>query len=295
MRGKIKPPKAWVIAAFLGPIVIWYAYVAIVPIFTATYYSLFNWKGGQSMSFVGLKNYAQLMADNEFWRSAKNNLIIVLLCTAGQVGIALLISFALVSRNLRFKELHRTIIFFPVVVSALVIGFIWSIMYNSSVGLINRMLTAMGLERWIQLWLDDPRIVIYTVSLPAVLQYVGLYMIMFMGAIHSIPDDIYESAYLDGASEWQKSMHITLPMIYPTFKVAVMICVSGTMKIFDHILVMTNGGPGKASQVLALYAYNVSFDKMKLSYGSTIAMATLVMSFILTVASRTLLGGKRYE
>jgi raffinose/stachyose/melibiose transport system permease protein len=118
---------------------------------------------------------------------------------------------------------------------------------------------------------------------------------MFMGAIKSIPSEILECAGLDGCNDFQKSIHITLPLIYDTFKVAVMICVSGTMKTFDHIFVMTRGGPGKSSQVLALYGYNISFDRMKISYGSTIAIGILILSFILTFLSREALGGKKYE
>jgi len=221
--------------------------------------------------------------------------VIVILCTVGQVGGGLIVSFLLVSRGLKFKEFHRTVIFFPVVVPALVIGFIWSLMYNKDYGLVNWFLTFIGCEKLIIPWLDNPSYVVFTVSIPVILQYIGLYMVMFMGAIKSIPEEVYECANLDGCNEIQKSFYITLPMIYSTFKVAVMICVSGTMKIFDHILVLTNGGPGKSSQVLALYAYNMSFDRMKLSYGSTIAIGILILSFAITLSSRAVLGGKRYE
>ena len=295
MRRTLPKPKRAVFILFLTPIIVIYLLNAVLPILISIFYSFFNWTGGRTMKFTGLDNYLDLARDFEFWRSAYNNLIIVILCTVGQVGLALVVSFLLISRSLKFKELHRTVIFFPVTVSALVIGFIWSLMYNKDYGLINFFFRLFRLERFILPWLDDPAYILITASLPVVLQYIGLYMIMFMGAIKSIPEEILECAGLDGCSDFQRSIHITLPMIYDTFKVAVMICVSGTMKIFDHILVLTNGGPGKSSQVLALYAYKISFDRMKLSYGAAISMGILVLSMLLTLGSRKLLGGRRYE
>jgi raffinose/stachyose/melibiose transport system permease protein len=268
---------------------------AVMPILISFYCGFFNWTGGKTMKFIGLANYIDLVRDTEFWLSARNNLVIVILNTIGQVGLALVVSFLLISRTLKLKEFHRTVIFFPVTVSALVIGFIWSLMYNKDYGLVNFFLRLFGLERLILPWLDDPSYILITASIPVILQYIGLYMIMFMGAIKSIPEEILECAGLDGCNDFQRSIHITLPMIYDTFKVGVMVCVSGTMKIFDHILVLTNGGPGKSSQVLALYGYKISFDRMKLSYGATISIGILVLSVILTLGSRKLLGGKQYE
>lgn len=295
MSKKLPNPKPTTFLLFLGPVLALFLFIAVLPILVSFYYSLFDWNGGKQMSLIGLGNYQELIRDREFWLSVWNNIIIVALCTVGQVGLGLIVSFALVSRGLKFKEFHRTAIFFPVVVSAIVIGFIWSLMYNKNYGLINWFLNSLGLQRLIIPWLDDQRYILLTVSIPIILQFVGLYMIMFMGAIKSIPDEIYECANLDGCNEIQKSLYITLPMIYSTFKVAVMICVSGTMKVFDHILVLTNGGPGKSSQVVALYSYNIAFDRMRLGYSSTIAIGILVISFIITLSSRRALGGEKYE
>jgi raffinose/stachyose/melibiose transport system permease protein len=295
MRRTLAKPKRYVFVLFLTPILVIYLLNAVFPIFLSIYYSFFNWTGGLNMNFVGGENYVTLAQDSEFWKSAYNNLIIVIICTIGQVGLALIVSFLLISRTLKFKEFHRTVIFFPVTVSALVIGFIWSLMYNKDYGLVNYFLHLLGLQKLILPWLDDPSYILITASIPVVLQYIGLYMIMFMGAIKGIPEEILECAELDGCNDAQRSLHITLPMIYDTIKVAVMVCVSGTMKIFDHILVLTNGGPGKSSQVLALYGYKISFDRMKLSYGATISIGILILSMALTLGTRKMLGGKQYE
>ena len=295
MTRKLQKPKPYVFWLFLAPIVAVFFIHAVFPIVVSVYYSFTDWSGRVNYNYIGFQNYINLVQDPEFWNAARNNLVIVLLCTVGQVGLGLLISFLLVSEKLKFKEFHRTVIFFPVTVSALVIGFIWSLMYNRDFGLINFFMRLLGLERFILPWLDNPSYILITASIPVMLQFVGLYMIMFMGAIKGIPDEVLESANLDGCTDTQRSLFIILPMIYSTFKVAIMICVSGTMRIFDHILVMTNGGPGRSSQVLALYAYRISFDRLWIGYGSTIAIAILLLSLILTMSARAALGGKRYE
>jgi raffinose/stachyose/melibiose transport system permease protein len=297
MRRTISKPKKWVFLAVLGPILAIYLLNTVMPILLAFWYSFFNWTGGRHMRFVGGQNYLNLITDAQFWQAAGNNIIIVIICTVGQVGLALVVSFLLISRTLKFKEFHRTVIFFPVTVSALVIGFIWSLMYNKDYGLLNWTLKHLGLSKLILPWLDNPSYILITVSIPVVLQFIGLYMIMFMGAIQGIPKEVLECAEIDGCNDWQRSIHITLPMIFPTFIVAVMICVSGTMKIFDHILVLTNGGPGRSSMVLALYAYKISFDRMYLSYGSCIAIGILILSLIITGSVTLALGkkGQQYE
>jgi len=287
-------PKPYVFWLFLAPIILIFFLNAIFPIFISIYYSTTDWAARVTYNYIGFQNYVELATDMQFWNSARNNLIIVALCVVGQVGIALIISFLLVSKKLRLKEFHRTVIFFPVTVSALVIGFIWSIMYNSRVGLVNFFMRLLGLENFILPWLDDPSYILITASIPVMLQFVGLYMIMFMGAIKGIPDEVLECASLDGCNDRQRSFYIILPMIYSTFKVAIMICVAGTMRIFEHIMVLTNGGPGTSSQVLALYAYRISFDRMRLGYGSTVAIGILILSLALTMSSRALLGGKKY-
>jgi raffinose/stachyose/melibiose transport system permease protein len=229
MRRTLPKPNPFVFLLFLAPILVIYLANVALPIFISVFYSFFDWTGGRNMNFIGFGNYLDLAKDTEFWQSAYNNLIIVILCTVGQVGFALIVSFLLISRTLKFKEFHRTVIFFPVTVSALVIGFIWSLMYNKDYGLINFFLRLLRLERFILPWLDNPDYILITASIPVVLQYIGLYMIMFMGAIKSIPDEILECAELDGCNDLQRSVSITLPMIYDTFKVAVMVCVSGTI------------------------------------------------------------------
>ncbi|ADQ39782.1 binding-protein-dependent transport systems inner membrane component [Caldicellulosiruptor acetigenus I77R1B] len=290
-RGLFKP-KSRVFIGYLALPVAWYVFVVVMPLILALRYSLYDWSGGPRMRFVGLSNYAELIKDTDFWLSFKNNVIITLLCIVGQIGIAFVLAALMTTRVLKFKEFHRTVIFLPVVLSAVVIGFIWTLMYNQQIGILNWVLRAIGLESLIKPWLDDPKIVIYSVSVPLIWQYIGFYLVILMASLQSIPKEIFEAAEIDGADGFKRTIYIILPLLADTLKVSVMLCIAGNMKVFDHIYVMTGGGPGKSSMVMAQYAYNNSFIMFKLGYGSTISVGILILSLAIILLSRKLMGGK---
>lgn len=133
--------------------------------------------------------------------------------------------------------------------SALVVGYVWRFIYNSNYGLLNMFLNFIGKPEWIRLWLDDQSIVLRSVSVPVVWQYIGLYMVILMSAISAIPQDIFECAEIDGATGFKKSIYITLPMIWNSLKVCIILCAGGTMKIYDHLVALTNGGAGKSIRI----------------------------------------------
>lgn len=247
------------------------------------------------MEFAGFGNYAQLATDGRFWFSFRNNMIITLLSIVGQIGIAFALAIVLQAKWVRFREFHRTVLFLPVVLPSVVVGFIWNLIYSTDYGILNALLRAIGLEGWIRPWLDSPDIVIFSVTVPIIWQWVGLYLIIFMAAIQNIPAEIYESAEIDGATGWRKVVSITLPMMQDTMKVAVMLCIAGNMKIFDNIFVMTGGGPGNSSTVMAQYAYNISFSQFKLGYGSAISIGMIIISLLLIGLSRRMMGGRSVE
>lgn len=270
-------------------------FVVIVPLIISVYFSFFKWSGGLNKSFIGLHNYVQLLQDGKFWFSFRNNVIITLLSIVGQLGIAFAIAAVLQSRWIRFREFHRTVLFLPVVLPAVVVGFIWNLIYSQQYGILNGLLRGLHLEEWIRPWLDNPQIVIYSVTVPIVWQWIGLYLIIFMAALQNIPAEIYEAAEIDGATGLKKVGYITFPLLYNTLKVAVMLCISGNMKIFDSIYVMTGGGPGISSTVMAQYAYTTSFGQFNFGYGSAISVGMIIISLGLILLSRRLMGGRAFE
>jgi raffinose/stachyose/melibiose transport system permease protein len=295
MKNALTRPKGWVIAAFLFPAVAIYLFVVMLPMLNSFRYSLYNWTGGPLTDFIGLQNYSTLWNDEDFWKSVKNTLVFTVITVIGQVGLGYMFAVMLISKILKMKEFHRVVIFFPVIVSAVVVGFVWTMIYNKDLGLLNWLLESLHLDFLIRPWLDDPDLVLYTVSVPLIWQYIGLFMVIFMSSLLSIPTEVLEAAEMDGSSGFKKFIFIITPMMYSTIKVAIMLCIAGNMKAFDHVFVMTGGGPGDSSMLMAQYAYNVSFSRLDLGYGSTISVGMLLLSLVAIILSRVLMGGKRYE
>ncbi len=295
MDNKVLRPKKSMFVLLLGPGIAWYVFAVIVPLLGSLRYSFFSFKGMRADKFAGLANYAELVNDLLFWNSLKNNMIITVLCVIGQIGLALIFATMLNSRMAKLKNLHRAVLFFPGVLSMVIVGFIWTIMYNNDYGLINFFLRALRLDFLILPWLDDPRYVIYFVSIPIIWQYIGYYMVIIMAGMSSISGEVYEMAKIDGVNGWKELIYITIPLIKNTIIVCLMLCISGNMQVFDHIFVMTMGGPGTSSAVMALYGYSKTFTQVRIDYGNTISIGILLTSLILILITRRIIGGRKVE
>lgn len=267
-----------------------YIFIMIIPMFVALGYSFFQWSGGPDKQFIGIHNYISLFQDSIFWTSFKNTVIFTILMLAGQVGIAFIFTLLFTMKWMKFTELHRRVMYFPSIIAPVVIGLIWQMIYNNNYGLLNRILSGIGLEGWVRPWLDDPEIALFSASVPVIWQFVGYYLILLMGAVATIPKDVLEVAEIDGATGFKRSLYITIPLIWDTLKICLMICLAGSFKAFDHIMVMTGGGPGRTTTVLSLYNYDMSFIQMKLGYASAMAVVILTVSMTLTVGLRLLMG-----
>lgn len=257
-----------------------YIFAVFIPLLTAAFYSLFEWKGGPNKTFIGVANYIALIKDEIFWLSFSHNLYLILLCVIGQVGIAFIFVMMINTRFVKLKGIHRTFGFFPSTIAAVYVGFIWIMVYDSRRGLLNFFLESIGRKDLTQVWLNNPNLVMTLVAIPLIWQYIGYYMLILLSATSAIDKEIYESAELDGASSLQKSIYIVLPMIKNTIFVCLVLCVSGNMKAFDNIYVMTAGGPGNNSMVMAMYGYKISFSQGNMGYGSAISVGIFVLGLL---------------
>jgi raffinose/stachyose/melibiose transport system permease protein len=282
------------VAIFVLPGMALFAFSIIVPAAVALWYSLNDWASLTMPKWIGLANFNDLVHDKLFWLSLWNNLKLALYTLVGQVGIGYVMAFLLASRLVAYRNFFRTVMFFPVMVSTVVLSFLWTLVYSNDYGMLNVVLRAVGLGGWATAWLSDPHLVVGALAVPLVWQWFGFYMVIFMGALGTIPKEITESAELDGAVGFKKAWYISIPLTYDAVVVAVLLCLSGIMKMFDTVLVMTDGGPGNSSMVLALYAYRVSFRNINLGYGNAIAVGIVIVSFAITFLARGVLGGKRY-
>lgn len=287
-----KKQRVWIYALILIPF-LYFVCVMIYPLLVSVYYSLTKWKGIGDPKFVGLDNYAAMFRSSDFWLVTKNTLFLSVVCTIGQVGIALIIAFLMTLRRLRFKTFHRAVIFFPVVMAPLVVGYVWRFIYNSNYGLLNAFLRGIGHPEWIRFWLDDQNIVLRMVSIPVIWQYIGLYMIILMSAISAIPQEVFECAEIDGATGFKKSVYITLPMVWDSLKVCIILCAGGTMKIYDHLVALTNGGPGRATESLAMYCYEFTFRFGNFGTGSAIAVTILILALGISGLIQLLMGRRK--
>ncbi|MBO5192505.1 MAG: sugar ABC transporter permease [Bacteroides sp.] len=253
-------------------------------------YSFFEWKGGPVKTFNGITNYITLFNDSTFWMSFKHNIFLVLVCIVGQIGIAFIFVLMIQSKLVKCKGIHRTFGFFPSTVAAVSIGFIWKMIYDYNRGLINWFLEAIGRDDLKKVWLNEPDLVMLLVAIPLVWQWIGYYMVILLSAISAIDTEIFEVAELDGANGIQRAIYIVLPLVKNTILVCITLCIAGNMKAFDNIYVMTAGGPGYSSMVMAMYGYQVSFQQNNMGYGSAISVAIFVLSLLVIGGSQWLIG-----
>lgn len=287
MLSAIKPSKKTVFMYLLIPVAM-FVFTVFVPLMTALVYSFFEWKGGPQKTFTGLANYIKLFGDGTFWESFGHNIYLVVACLIGQVGIAFVLVLMVNSKLVKFKTMHRTFGFFPSTIAAVCIGLIWNMIYHNKYGLINWFLELIGRKDLCQVWLNNSKLVMLLVSIPLIWQYIGYYMVIILSAVSSIDTEIFESAQIDGANGVQTALHITLPLIKNTMLVCMTLCIAGNMKAFDNIFVMTKGGPGTASMVMAMYGYQISFNQSNMGYGSCISVAIFVLSLLVIGGSQGL-------
>jgi len=276
------------ITVALLPAFVLYAFFVIIPVFWSAYYGFFDWKGIGAAKFIGFENYAEVIKDPIFWKSFKNNMLIVAASVFGQVPIALVLAIVLL-KNTLFQRMIRASIFMPMVLSSVVVGIIWGYIYHPQIGILNFLLENMGLASWKKAWLSDPKISMYAIMVPIIWNYIGPYMIMFIAALQNISPEIDDASQIDGVGPVRKLFVIILPMIWDTIKVAVILCISGSLKAFDLIYVMTGGGPAHSTELLASYMYNNTFNVFRYGYGSAVSTAIIILSLALIVGSQYLM------
>jgi len=184
--------RGFIVAALL-PAAVLYSFFVIIPLVWSAYYGFFDWKGMGEAKWLGFDNYAEVIRDPLFWHSFKNNMIIVAASILGQVPIAFALALVL-RKNSWFRKFVRTAVFMPMVLSSVVVGMIWGYVYHPQIGILNFVLEQLGLGAWEREWLSDPKIAMYSLSVPIIWNYIGPFLIMFIAALQNIPDEINDAA-----------------------------------------------------------------------------------------------------
>lgn len=275
------------IILFLLPALILFVGIVIVPIIMSSYYSLHDWNGLTEMKFIGLDNYIELFTNEAigFPQALLNAVYYALLSVFIQLPFSLLLAL-LLAKGRRGSRFFLSVYFIPVLMSTVVIGQLWLKIYNPDYGILNVALNSLGLESMAHVWLGDRNVALISVFIPTMWQYTGYHMLLMYAGIQSVPPEIKEAALIDGASEWQINRRIVIPMIKPVLKVCVIISVTGSLKVFDLIYILTNGGPAHATEVPSTLMVSMLFLRNRYGFGSAIAVLLIFLCFIMAIVVR---------
>lgn len=287
---KAQPLPVLFVCISVLPAVILTLMFTIWPTLQALYLSFTNATSlGLNNKFVGLDNYIYMFHDKSFIQALKNTAKLMAVVPVITIFCSLVLAFVLNQCKLKEMVLYRTIFYFPNIVSLTVVGIIWSFVFHPNVGIVNKILGAVGLESLQRSWLGDSKTALWCIAFTLLWQAAGYYMVMHIAAMDGISPEIYESATLDGASAWRKLVSITMPLMKDIIGITFVLALSGTINLsFVLSQVMTGGGPNGASSVLLQYMYTQGFVNGNFGYAMAITVFTLAISVALSMLSRKL-------
>lgn len=287
---KAQPLPVLFICISVLPAVILTLMFTIWPTVQALYLSFTNATSlGLNNKFVGLDNYIYMFHDKSFIQALKNTAKLMAVVPVITIFCSLVLAFVLNQCKLKEMVLYRTLFYFPNIVSLTVVGIIWSFVFHPNVGIVNKILGAVGLESLQRSWLGDSKTALWCIAFTLLWQAAGYYMVMHIAAMDGISPEIYESATLDGASAWRKLISITMPLMKDIIGITFVLALSGTINLsFVLSQVMTGGGPNGASSVLLQYMYTQGFVNGNFGYAMAITVFTLTISVALSMLSRKL-------
>ena len=256
--------------ALVSPYLLYLAVFVAFPVGFSVWLTFHKWNIIGEPVAVGFDNYARLAQDRLFWRSIGNTLKFLLLHIPSQIAVALGLA-VLLDRPLRARALFRGAYFLPVIVSGVVVTILWQQLLATDGGLLNRLLTSVGLGR--VGWLIDPDVAMYAIAVMATWKNVGLYVILFLAGLQSVPAHYYEAARLEGASAWQQFRFVTLPAINPTLFAVVVLSTIGGFSLFIEPYVLTGGGPLNSTLSAVLYIYKQAFQYYHMGCAATLGLA----------------------
>src|SRR6056297_2310185 len=250
----------WVPWAFLAVPLIMYLVWVIIPIGRTFYYSLSDWDGlSKNVEFIGLENFKTLFNDRIFTTALMNNIkwfiFFIIIPVPVGLGFAMLL-------DMKFKgsKLFKTLVYLPMTLSFVVIGTMWSWIYEPQYGALNSFLDAMGLDFLITPWLSDPEVVTFSLIFAAIWRQIPYMMVLFLAGLKNVSKDQVEAAIVDGANSWQRFWNVILPALKPSMIVAITVSIIDSLRAFDIVFVMTKGGPFHSSTVLANFMYLEAFN-----------------------------------
>lgn len=274
---------------FILPAFILYSVFVMFPTFSSIYLSFTSWDGLSSdIRYIGLDNFKEIWESPRFHNALKNTIIVAIALVVLENVVALLLAI-LVDQVRWFRNFFRSIFYFPVLMSGIIMGFIWMIILNYNFGVVNQLLDMLRLGALKADWLGDPDFALLSIILSTVWKASGYYMIIYLAGLQGIPQELLEAASIDGAGKWKQFLHVTFPLLAGATTVCVMLSMIGSLKLFDQIAVMTNGGPGFATETLTYIIYKVAFGEGRQGFGTALAIVLFVLILIISLIQIRLL------
>lgn len=280
MNKVLRNPYAY--AIFILPAMALYVTFYFIPLLSSLRYSVTSWNGINDPIFTGLDNFAKALHDEKFLTALKNNLTFVLFSCFIQIPIIVTLSIIL-SNARKFKDIYKTTVFMPSILSTAVVGVIWKFIYHPDAGLVNQILNLIGLESWTRGWLGDEHFAFFSILVTNSWQWFGFYIVLVLAAIFAISKEMIEAAEIDGAVGWLKARYIIVPLIRPVILVILLLSITGAMNAIDIVLIMTAGGPFGSSEVMGTYMYKQAYSMSQYGYATAISIIIFVLTCLLTL------------
>ena len=277
MKNRRKREKNLFILVCLLPALILFFTFLIYPTIQVFRMSMFKWGGfSNNQQFVGLDNFKILWADENFFRTVQNTILLIVVVTLFTVVLAVLFAAILSTEKIRGNNFFRIIFYIPNILSIVVIAGIFSAIYDPKAGLLNAVLP----EAWNKLWLGDQSIVIYSLAFALIWQAIGYYMVMYMAGMANIPASLYEAADLDGAGKIGKFFNVTLPLIWNSIRTTLTFFIISTINLsFLLVQILTDGGPDGSTEVFLSYMFKQAYTNSSYGYGMAIGVVVFIFSF----------------
>jgi raffinose/stachyose/melibiose transport system permease protein len=282
------------IVLFVMPAFLIFVIFGLAPILYNFILSLYRTDLMSPAAFIGFRNYSNLFRDTIFLQGLRNNLLMVIGSLLAHMPLALLLG-SIIFHKIRGSKFFQSVFFLPCVVCGTAIGLTWNFIYNSEFGMVNRILDILSMASLKHQWLSDESTVIFAIIVVVMWQYVGYHMVIQLAAMRNIPPSLYEAASIDGSSRWHQFKTITLPLLKPMLKIDAILIITGSLKYFDLVFVMTGGGPSHASEVLSTYMYYQGFRTMKYGYASAIGNILLLLCIAAIWLCSTVFKSESYE
>jgi len=270
--------SGWRNFLYVLPAVLVYAVFLLLPLLASLGISFTEWDGTSLPVFSGVSNYLRMFSDPVFWIALGNNAILMLFYTLLPISIGLLLcSFLYDTRNNSERSVLRILFFLPYIMPMAVLGVVWRWLYNPAFGPIDQLLRAIGLPQLAMSWLGDFTWALPAVGLVATWYFFGFCLVLFMAGLQRMDPSLLEAADLDGSSRRQKFVRITLPGLRPELRIALLLTVIASLKAFDLVYVMTQGGPGTSTMVTNIFMYKQGFDLHYFGYASSVAVFSMII------------------